>query len=193
MGELQKDIVGQFGLNNWYQQRNNEATLQLAGTVVVPVQEMLKFQRRFRTRQFERSPIAGQFFAGEMEVPRTESWKFHYFSVLHNDSAPLKFTLSISPSNTGFVSPREYTLFRDDPDPGVNTPLIESISENPPSGSLFKRRSPAPFEVLPGDVVRIVTAIVAAANPTITVYFRYEILPPPVILETDTLFSGQTL
>lgn len=193
MGELQKDLVGQFALNNWYQQRNNEATLQLAGNVVIPVQEMLKFQRRFRTRQAPFPATIGQVLNAEIEVPRTESWRFHYFDVVHGDSAPLKFTLSLAPANTGIVSPLEYTLFRGDPDPNINTPFLEAMSENPPSGALFKRRSTLPVELMPGDFLRLRTGVVAAASITITVFFRYEILPPPTILETDTLFTGLTL
>lgn len=192
MGELQKDIIGQFALNDWYQQRNNEATLQRSGTALIPVQEMMKFQRRFRTGEFQRAGIAGQQFVGEIEVPRTETWRFHYFDLSHDDSGPLKFTVTIEPSNTGLTAPREYTIFREDVDPGINTPIIESMSENPGSGSLFKRRSTLPLEILPGDFLRVLSDAFVGANVITHVFFRYEILPPPVILETDTLFSGFT-
>lgn len=192
MGELQKDIIGQFALNDWYQQRNNEATIKGATDQIVPVQEMLKFQRRFRTREFQRSAIAGQRLEGLMTVPRTEAWVFHWFDVQHNDSGDLRFDLLLEPANTGFLSPRFYTVVRRDVSPNVNTPLVEAMAANPASGSLFDRRSGRPFEGLPGDIIRLITTNVVGTT-VFNVFFRYQVVPPPVILETDRLFSGQTV
>jgi len=193
MGELQKDIAGQNALNDWYQQRNNEATLKGSSDRISPSQEMLNFQRRLRTRQIDFIVTVGQFLVVRAVVPRGESWKIHYWQCQHNDSVPVRVLLQFIPGQRSFAGPVPFVLTRRDVEIGTVTPLIVAAGPEPATSFLFNRIGGPLPELLPGDELQFVTGVMTSAAPDWEVLFRYEVIPPPALSEVDSLFSASSI
>jgi len=190
MGTLQKEVVGQFALNDWYEQRNNEATIKGVVEQIQPVQEMLEFQRRFRTRQRAVTLAQGEFATFLGTVPRDECWRLHWVGMTHDDNADMFVVLRINPGQSGPTVRDSITIMRGSAVTAQDTPLYPSTSIVP-SGTRFRQTGgPHPI-LLPGDAFQVVTFAALQVGPTVVnLWWRYELIPPPVLSELDNVIEG---
>jgi len=192
MPPLQKDLAGQSVINDWFEQGDNQATIQQLVDVILPVEEMAQFQRRIRT--LPKTPIAtviGDFPIMSGVVPPGETWRMLWSGVLFTDAVTGMHTilLRIIPATPGDVA---FVIVTRDVNSGVPTPLYPSspVRAASVSDSKVGAYTGPPIELFPGDEIQILdTTAVGAAVGTFTPTFRYEVLPPPVRLEKDSIVT----
>lgn len=193
MGTLQKDVVGQFALNDWYEQRNNEATVKGVAELIQPVQEMMIFQRRFRNGQLPTAPVLGASSIFTALVPRDEMWRLHWIGLLHTDSASLTVTFTQVPAR-GPVARIGRVITVRVVAANVQTPLFPSMGVTAVGNTQFDQRGGSAPEFLPGDQMQITTSAIAnAGGAAVTLIFRIEVLPPPSLDQRDTIMTGVTV
>ncbi len=193
MGQLQKDIIGQSVLNDWYEQRNNEATIQGVEDLIRPTQEMRHFQRRIRTLPKTVGAIAtliGEFGLMSGVVPAGETWRVLFAAALFTDATTTthNIILRVVPATPGDTA---YVVASENIGTGINTPLYPSSQISiPGSNGRFSARAGPELELFPGDTIQIFDLTpVGAATGTFAAIFRYEVMPPPVRLDPDEIIT----
>jgi len=194
MPPLQKALAGQFNLNDWFEQGDNEATIEQLLTALLPVQDMAPHQRRIRTLPKTAGAIQtliGEFGLMAGTVPAGETWRMLWAGVLFTDAvttshAVLLRIIPATPADTAFI------IVRRQVSTGISTPLYPGNPQRPlaSSDNNFAVQTGPPVDLFPGDAIQIFdTTAVGAATGTFAAFFRYEVLPPPVLFEADDIIA----
>lgn len=183
---LQTPAAGQFALNDWLDQANNEATVQGIETNLRPTMEMMPFQRKIRTAAMVATVNAGQKALFQRKVPRNEMWRLHFVSIEQTDAGDKIARLSILQDiGTTII----YNIARVEVNANTETPLYPSMAVDSVADDRFNQRGgPAP-ELIGGDTLQIIQ-VTAGTNAGVTwsVTLRYEILPAANLILPDNEF-----
>lgn len=187
----QSPLAGGFVHNDWLGQLTNLATVQRLSETLVPVQEMMNFQRRVRDVLVLLSAGVGQKAIVTGVVPINESWRLMYASFRHDDSG--SHTISFR-YNADRPSPINVLIWQDRVVGGQEMPMYPSSFEPVVDAEdRVRPKAPEPVVWMPGDTITIVDNDVAI-DPTVEWEFalRYEVRPAMARYENDTIFTGQT-
>ncbi len=173
---------------SWTDQASNRPLIIAQLRQLVPVQEMLPFQRQIFHQNREVVSAQGQTERVTAVVPDDEAWRLRSITVLHTDTAPKTFRLLvISGLNVNITA--EYTSR--DVTQNVATSLYPG---NQPANSTL-RFSPAtgpPIEAFPRDTVQVRsnTPTAAAGGAQTNIILEWELIPLPLADNLSELFVG---
>jgi len=171
--------VGQNPLTTWLASPRVENPINDQSTTLVLVQELIRFQRKFRIIEATLTLLGIETVASfQATVPDDEAWRVTGMWVRHDNAGDTVFAvvLSGSPLSTGNVS---LSRQRVESTTARSTPLIGSLPQDvaPAPGSYTRVE---PFDLLPGDQIAIASQTAMAAGDVITFNVRYELIPLPL-------------
>lgn len=187
INKLTQVEAGQESLESWYNWPiQNSAVAQMADTLL-PVQEMMPFERRFRDADLRLALVATEQFLASRRVPANEIWRLISLQILHDDSV----THIVSLRGNSPLSPgASWTFARQILTGGVSSSLFPAIPTPVDSQNQFNVRGGAAPIWLPGDLVTIVDDTAAVDADVIWICsLRYEILPKHFLHEADEDFG----
>jgi len=189
--QLLSSRTGGNNFANWVAQSAQVPAIDSQLTTLIPVQEMLPFQRQILTREMGLSVPAGDLPLWEAIVPEDQAWRLHFAAIFHNDTPPHVFSFRFIPragaGNTFYQIARQQ--IRDNTD----SPLYPSMAVNSTANNFFNQRGGERPEFFPGDAISLIGETLAVVNPvTMRFIFRYELIPLPVSQTPDTVWTSQT-
>lgn len=191
MAPPRTDLYGQFVFGDYFRQLNNLNQIIDVLDVMLPVQEMSKFQRRIRDFEFTLQLLAGQKGLVQAIVPNDETWRILWAGIANGDSGSKFTVLDITPRNLAKVG---VVVSSRDVAPGAISTLYPSSTAGAGTTENEARTGP-PYDAFPGDRVRIndITGTTAVGPISWTAYMRYEVMPPPVRADRDTEFVATVI
>jgi len=179
--------LGSTNWADWTNQASNRPLIVSQVTQLVPVQEMLPFQRIIRTRALQQVVIVNEKVTYSVTPPDDEAWRILAVSAKHNNNVDVQFVLDlIAVIQTSFVYEANHTVLN----PNQQTPLYPASSGSTDDSRSQTKTGP-PLEVYPGDTLRIRTLTGWGAVPGVTeLSVRYELIPLPLRQELDTFITG---
>lgn len=178
--------LGSTNWADWTNQASNRPLIVGQFQQLLPVQEMLPFQRVIRTRGFSQGFIVNQRVTFEAVIPDDEAWKILAVGIEHSNTVDMIWVLRYTRRGQPFL----YRVTRAVATPNNATPLYPSSALDQ-SDSRFRALTGPPLEVFPGDTLTILSPTPAAAAGGVADFsIRYELIPLPLRTEVDTLFVG---
>lgn len=172
---------------DWTNQASNRPLIVSQIRQLVPVQEMLPFQRVIRTRGFDQPFSVNEKVTFRAEIPQDEAWRILAITILHSNTAAVQWVVEVLAQNQiNFIHEVVHIVA----DPNQRTPLYPS-SPGPTSDSRSQTRTGPPLELFPGDKLDIRSLTPSAAGGgQADLSVRYELIPLPLAEEIDTFFTG---
>lgn len=148
---------------------------------------MLPFQRQVRELDLSAGPSAGQQALFTANVPANESWRMIDATYFHDDSTTHIIRWGYTPRAGAGAGLRIIT--RISVNMNLETPLYRSFSVED-STSRFAPRGPERVEFFPRDQVTFLDLTAATdADVTATLRLRYELIPLPLSVVLDDVFT----
>ena len=169
--------VGNVSWAEWTSQQTNESLIQAQLRLLVPVQDMLPFQRQIVEEPAQALPSVGQQSVFTWIVPLIESWRIMSMSVLHTDTAPVEFSFNIiSNRNPNMVMPVSRQLVS----ANVQTSLYPSAPSTVGPTTMRAQAGP-PAEAFPRDIVQVrsIGGIAAPSTGGNSFRFQYQQISSP--------------
>ena len=161
---------------DWTNQASNLALIAAQLRLLVPIQEMMPFQRQVFQEFIQVTPAIGQTTIFTWTVPQDEAWKLLHVSVAHSDPTNLTWTLDIqSARDVNVLMPVARVVV----EPLFIVPLYPSA---PGTGGLstFGAQTGPPREAFPGDEVQVRNRTPMTAAVPVSVRLRWELVPLPL-------------
>lgn len=198
MGETAKlntPLAGQFSLNDFLAQQNNDVTPREILRTIVPVQEMRDFQRRYLFDTRTQALFAGERISLlRWEVPANEWWKplrllyGHFDSITH--SIIITFTMS---RNDQII---RYVPVRTTVDAGLQKVVYGAHADGTMQSGLSNTGryiSTIPVTMEPGDLFTLVDETSNAGASVAQWVFVYERVPQPATQRTPGVVGAVTV
>lgn len=171
---------------DWTNQASNRPLITGQIRELVPVQEMLPFQRVIRTRAFSQGFIVNQLVSFNADIPDDEAWRILAVEIEHDNTAAMRWVLRVTQRGQPYRYRAAHVLV----DTSVPTPLYPSASMSN-DGDQARALTGPPLEAFPGDQVSIRSLTVgAAAGGVVDFSIRYELIPLPFRKERDQVFTS---
>jgi len=182
--------LGSLGWATWTNRGGNQALIQGQLRTLLPVQELLPFQRQIREQQVGATPAATEQAIFTVTVPESEAWRMIDVTYSHDDSVDHTVKWFYTP-NRGATGNHVIALT---PVPvNVETPLLRSFSAVI-SAATVSPRGPGPVEFFAFDTITFLDLTAAIdANVISTLRLRWELIPLPLIKSLSTQWLGQTI
>lgn len=169
--------LGSLRWADWTNRASNLALVRAQGTVLIPVQELLPFQRQIVEEDVALALVLGQVALFTARVPIDEAWRILNVTLEHDDSVTHDVRFGYFPragaGNFRAISNLPVAV-------GQETPIYNS-SAALAAATQFGVRGPVPVEFFPDDDINILDQTVAAnANVLWGLRIRYEQIPLPL-------------
>jgi len=194
MGEsIVKNVDPRLGSLRWAAWTNrggNQALIQNQLTVLLPVQELLPFQRQIREQQLGATPAVTEKSIFTVTVPIDEAWRMIDVTYEHDDSTTHILEWSYFPRDG---AGDQHMIARKSVNMNLATPLYRSFSEEN-SASRFAPRGPTTVEFFARDQIQIFDLTGATdADVQARLRLRWELIPLPQDQRLSTQWLGQTI
>lgn len=173
---------------SWTDQASNRPLIIAQLRQLVPVQEMLPFQRQIFHQNEEIVTAQGQTERAEAVVPDDEAWRLRSVTVIHTDTAPKTFRLIVvSGLNVNITA--NY-VGRDVTQNVITSLYPAGVSVN--SALRFAPSTGPPIEAFPRDTVQVRsnTGTAAAGGAQTNIIIEWELIPLPLADNLSELFVG---
>ncbi len=196
MGEtvnLQSALAGQYGLNDWLGQQNNLATPQGLVPLILPVQDMREFQRRYLFDQGTQSLVLGERISLlSWTVPPNEYWRPLSLIYQNADAGThtvlTQFTMARNPAALVYQPSR--TLIRQS-----STKVVYGTVWDASDGAANEQHYSSPIYVVmePGDSFGFEDITVNVGASQQRWIFVYELVPQPATQRTPGVAAAVTV
>ncbi len=196
MGESTvKNVDPRLGSLNWATWTNkggNQALIQRQLTTLLPVQELLPFQRQVFTRRISNLVSQGDQVTFDAVVPDGQAWRLLWMAYAHDDDVPHIITVRVLPRLPQLVT--FWPLFRIQVREDIDTPLYPSKATTGTSNNFWTQVGGKPPEFFAGDRISVLdqTAVNQAGDVLEELFFRYEQIPIPVTQAVDEVWTTTT-
>jgi len=182
--------LGSLRWADWTNRGGNQALIRGQLTTLLPVQEMLPFQRQVREQDTGATPAVTEQSIFTVTLPIDEAWRMIDATYEHDDSVTHIIHWTYFPrSGAGDA----HTVARKSVNMNLATPLLRSFSEEN-SASRFAPRGWGPVEFFPGDIVQILDLTSAVdADVQARLRLRWELIPIPLSKQISTQWLGQSI
>jgi len=176
---------------DWTNQASNRPLIVAQFRELIPVQEMLPFQRQIFQENAEGLPSQNQTTVFNWVVPQDEAWRILSVAILHTDTAALTFAFTI-------ISARDVNILMPVSRETLNANIAASLypaANSSNTANDFRQQPRPPREAFPGDTVqvRMLTGITAPGGAQVNVFMRAELIPLPLsdqLIELATVVSS---
>lgn len=173
---------------DWTNQASNRPLIVGQFQQLLPVQEMLPFQRVIRTRGFSQGFIVNQRVRFDANVPDDEAWRIIAIGILHDNAADMQWVVRVTQRGQPFLYRAANVLVV----PNEQTPLYPSASVGAEDDEARALTGP-PLEAFPGDQFTVRSPTLGgAAGGVVDFSIRYELIPLPLRKERDEAFVGSS-
>ncbi len=178
LADLQTALGGQFNLNDWLGQQDNEATPKGLVPAILPVQEMREFQRRYRFDSGGATLQIGEVETNFWRVPEGEYWRALALLYTNDDTVAHDIFTTATVDPAGVAA--EYRPSRTRVD-AKNTKVIYGTDQDSTmsGGTNTFWMSKLPMILEPRDEFGFKDDDVAVSVSTQLWTFIYEIVPRP--------------
>lgn len=178
MGEivdLQTTLAGQFGYNDWLGQQDNAATPKGSLRVILPVQEMRAFQRRYRFDSQAPNLGVGERWTVTWIIPQNEWWRILAIQWLNGDT--VSHIISVRAAIDRSDPIQTFRASRFIVESGI-IQLVYGLDDMAIATNEYFGRFPAPLQ--PGDTLFLGDQTVTATANQSQYTLIYELVPRPV-------------
>jgi len=184
--------LGSLVWAEWTGRASNNPLITEQLVTLIPVQEMLPFQRQVRTRQMDSTVIQGNNVLFEATIPQLEAWRLLWMSYRHVDNIfhILRFAVTPTLSNATVLN----IITRRQVVNDIDTPLYPSMPVVATDDAEFDQRGGPQPDFFPGDKLSVLDETpMSKVPPTdVKLMFRYERIPIPVSQKVDDVWTSQT-
>ncbi len=175
--------VGQNSLQKWLASPELASPVVRQSTELQIVQELERFQRKYRTHQ-DSQTLAGveTFVVFSVTVPADQSWKIDWLWVEHDSAATRTWQLRYF--HTPFLA-RAGIVSRTLVAPNFMTPLIGATKPLPSAGDAANYDPIEPLTLLPGDQIQIENTSAMAVGEVGRLQVLYRHIPLPLEQEPE--------
>jgi len=184
--------LGSLGWADWTNRAGNDPLVRGQLTTLLPVQELLPFQRQIVTRSLPIAVPQGEQVQFDATVPNEEAWRLQWMAYFHDDDLSHILVFRMLP---GIGKPSEFhQITRMQVREDVTTPLYPSLTTAPLANNIWHQHGGPHPEFFGGDKITVIdeTAVNDAAGVTAVLVFRYELIPLPISKAKDTVWGAQT-
>jgi len=182
--------LGSLVWATWTNRGGNQVLIKGQLRTLLPVQELLPFQRQIREQQLGASPAVGEKSIFTVTVPQDEAWRIIDITYEHDDSTTHILEWSYFPRDG---AGDQHMIARKSVNMNLATPIYRSFSEEN-SSSRFAPRGPTPVEFFPRDQIQIFDLTGATdADVEARLRVRWELIPVPLSHTLSEQWLGQSI
>jgi len=183
MGEsIKRDLtptIGQDQLQNWLASPRRSNPLANQSTELKIVQELFRFQRKYRLHQDSVTIGAGESgVVFSAEVPQNESWEIDRIWIEHNDAAARDFQAAVAHNpffSDGVQIAREIIAPTVQGEPLFGGGIITAAATAPRAYD-----GDRPYSLLPGGLITISNIDALAVGNIVILSVLYRLVPLPL-------------